>query len=368
MVYPSTTCWTPLPVDVYPSEFIICVKDTEAELLSTKLHSSASPDEISAWFLRENASTLCRPLTSIFNLSLRQGFVPSLWKSANVSSVPKSSPAQDIDSDFRPISLTAIVSKILESFPYRWLFQSIAGKVDPLQFGALRGSSASMALVHLLHKWYEACDDLCSSLRICLLDFSKAFDRINHNILLRKLQLMAVHPVLINWIADFLSNRLQRTKIGQDYSAWKYIQAGVPQGTKPGPLLFLIMVNDLIPATDLVKFVEDSTTWEVLHSHSQSNLPSAVKGCKEWSCDNNMKLNASKTKEMRVNFSSSSLSYPPIVINNQTVNIVTHAKLLGVTISNDLKWNLHVNAVCKKASKRLYALQLLKRNALPDPS
>jgi hypothetical protein len=88
--------------------------------------------------------------------------------------------------------------------------------------------------------------------------------------------------------------------------------------------------------------------------------PSAVKTCEEWTCDNNMKLNASKTKEMRVNFSSSSLSYPPIVINTQTVNIVTHG------ISNDLKWNLHVNAICKKTSKRLYALRLLKRNALPD--
>jgi hypothetical protein len=83
-----------------------------------------------------------------------------------------------------------------------------------------------------------------------------------------------------------------------------------------------------------------------------------------------MKLNASKTKEMRVNFSSSSLSYPPIVINNQTVNIVTHAKLLGVTISNDLKWNLHENAICKKASKRLYALRLAvekKRPSGPRP-
>jgi hypothetical protein len=193
---------------------------------------------MSSWFLRENVSTLCRPLTSIFNLSLRQGFVPSLWKSANVSPVPKSSPAQDIDSDFRPISLTAIVSKILESFPYRWLFQSIVGQIDSLQFGALRGSSASMALVHLLHRWYEACDDLGSSLRICLLDFSKSLIGSINNVLLRKLQQMAVHPGLINWIADFLSNRLQRTKIGQDYSAWKYIQADVPQGTKLGPLLF----------------------------------------------------------------------------------------------------------------------------------
>ena len=75
-----------------------------------------------------------------------------------------------------------------------------------------------------------------------------------------------------------------------------------------------------------------------------------------------MKLNASKTKEIRVNFSFSSPSYPPIVI----VSIVKHATLLGVIVSNDLKWNLHVNAICKKASKRLYALRLLRRNALPD--
>ena len=169
-----------------------------------------------------------------------------------------------------------------------------------------------------------------------------------------------------NWIADFLSNRLQRTKIDQVHSDWKYIQAGVPQGTKLGPLLFLIMVNDLNSSNDLVKFVDDSTMWEVLYSDSQSMLPSSVRACEEWSRDNNMKLNASKTKEMRVNFSFSSPSYPPIVIDNQTVNIVKHAKLLGVIVSNDLKWILHVNAICKKASKRLYALRLLRRNALSD--
>ena len=157
----------------------------------------------------------------------------------------------NIDSNFLPISLTPILSKILESFPYRWLLQSVSNQIDPLQFGSQRGSSASMALVHLLHKSYEACDDLGSSLRICLLDFSKAFDRVDRNVLLKKLVQMAVHPVLINWIADFFSNRLQRTKIDQDYSDWKHIQAGVPQGTKLGPLLFLIMVNDLIQAMTL---------------------------------------------------------------------------------------------------------------------
>ena len=129
----------------------------------------------------------CRPLCSIFNFSLRQGFVPTLWKSANVTPIPKSTPALDVHSDFRSISLTPILSKVLESFPYHWLLQSIVDQVDPLQFGSLRGSNTTMALIYLLHKWYEASDVPRSSLRICLLDFSKAFDHMDHNILLRKL-------------------------------------------------------------------------------------------------------------------------------------------------------------------------------------
>ena len=94
--------WFPIPVPDYPSEFNISVGDTKEALLSTNLHSAVGPDEIPAWLLRENGSSLCRPLCSLFNFSLRQGFVPILWKSANVSPIPKSTPALDIDSDFRP--------------------------------------------------------------------------------------------------------------------------------------------------------------------------------------------------------------------------------------------------------------------------
>ena len=357
--------WSPLPVAEIPAEFYISVEDTEAALLASKLHSAPGPDGIAAWFLRENAELLSRPLCSIFNASVRQGFVPSLWKSANVTPIPKSSPALNVDSDFRPISLTPIVSKILESFIYSWLSQSIVDQIDPLQFGSLPGSSTTMALVYLLHKWYEACDELGSSLRICLLDFSKAFDRIDHNIVLDKLQRMDVHPVLVNWIADFLSGRMQRTRVGQFFSDWKHVNSGVPQGTKLGPLLFLIMVNDLRNSPNLVKYVDDTTVWEVLSKNSSSNFPAIVDECANWASANNMKLNESKTKELQVCFSSQPVTHPAITINNVPVDIVKHAKLLGVTISSDLKWNLHIDNICKKASKKLYALRLLRRNGIP---
>lgn len=365
---PLFLLWTGLP---WPSTnfqlifILLLIEDTAEALLSSKLHSSVGPDNISAWLLCENTAVLSRPLCSIFNASVREGFIPSLWKSANVTPIEKCSPPLDVDSDFRPISLTPIISKILESFPYQWLLKSVADKIDPLQFGSLKGSSTNMALVHLLHKWYEAMDKGGSSLRICLLDFSKAFDRIDHNILLNKLIRMNVHPVLTNWIANFLTDRQQRTRVGPYFSDWKNINAGVPQGTKLGPLLFLIMVNDLVVSDNAVKYVDDTTLWEIIPKDTQSCLPSIVSECSDWALVNNMKINPSKTKELRVSFSFQSPLYAPIIINDRVIDTVSEAKLLGVVISSDLKWNSHVDYVHKKAAKRLYGLRLLQRNALP---
>jgi hypothetical protein len=92
-------------------------------------------------------------LCSIFNASVREGFVPSIWNAANITPIQKSSPPKDVDSDFRPISLTPIISKILESFPYKWLLDFVSKEIDPLQFGSLKGSSTSLALIYMLHKW-----------------------------------------------------------------------------------------------------------------------------------------------------------------------------------------------------------------------
>ena len=163
-----------------------------------------------------------------------------------------------------------------------------------------------MALLYMFHKWYEAMDTPGTCLRVCTLDFSKAFDRIDFNILLQKLINMGIHPVLINWIANFLTDRRQRTRIGPNYSCWRSINGGVPQGTKLGPLLFLIMVNDLKVSEDSVKFVDDTTLWEIITSaqSSASVLPAQISECSSWVAKNNMKLNPTKIKEIRVCFST----------------------------------------------------------------
>ena len=177
---------------------------------------------------------------------------------------------------------------------------------------------------------------------------------------------MGIHPVLINWIANFLTDRRQRKRIGPNYSCWRPINGGVPQGTKLGPLLFLIMVNDLKVSDDSVKFVDDTTLWEIITSaqSSTSVLQAQISECSSWAAKNNMKLNPTKTKEIRVCFSTyDTEALPPLTIDGCIISVVSHAKLLGLITSKDLKWVLHVDFICKKAAKRLYALRLLKRSS-----
>jgi len=116
--------------------------------------------------------------------------------------------------------------------------------IDPYQYGCVEKSSTTHALVHLIHHWLNATEAPNTVIRSCLIDFSKAFDRIDHTILLHKLQLFDTPQVLLNWCANFLTNRKQRVCLNSFFSPWKHVHAGVPQGTKLGPLFFLVMVND----------------------------------------------------------------------------------------------------------------------------
>ena len=137
-------------------------------------------------------------MCSIFNSSISQGHVPSLWKCANVLPLGKVPQPRSIDSDLRPISLTAVLSKVLEGFVFDWLAAVVMPHIDPFQVGCVKKTSMTQALVHLIHQWLAATESPRTVVRSCLIDFSKAFDRIDHNILLHKLQLLNVPPILLN--------------------------------------------------------------------------------------------------------------------------------------------------------------------------
>ena len=156
--------------------------------------------------LKDHAALLTPPLTAIFNCSLREGKLPKEWKMANVIPLPKVHLPMSICTDIRPISLTPIASKAFESIVMQWVDDAIVSHAGPKQFGGL---STTDALVEMTHKWYESTDSLNVYVRVVLLDFSKAFDLINHNILLEKPRSFGITAHItahiLRWLAAFTS-------------------------------------------------------------------------------------------------------------------------------------------------------------------
>ena len=216
----------------------------------------------------------------------------------------------------------------------------------------------------MTHKWYEATDKPNTYVRIVLLDFSKAFDLINHNILLEKLQVFGIPAPILRWMAAFLLDRTQRVKIENNYSYTGHPNGGDPQGTICGPKCFMIYINDLSTPVPLYKYVDDSTLFElyICEMNSISLMQESVNIAAERTNNNDMKINSEKSKEMIISFSHGDPGneVPNILIDGKVVERVDHVKLLGITLSNDLTWKRHVDNIVKKAGKRIYMIYQLK--------
>lgn len=155
--------------------------------------------------------------------------------------------------------------------------------------------------------------------------------------------------------------------MGNDcFSEWGNVPAGVPQGTKLGPWLFIMMINDLMPSrVDQVKFVDDLTISETVPKFGHSTIQDSVSNIQRWSDNNLLRLHDDKCKELRIDFKKNNNIFHPIYVNGKPLEVVEEAKLLGLTITSDLKWNKHVSNIVSKCSKRLYLLVQLKRAKVP---
>ena len=170
------------------------------------------------------------------------------------------------------------------------------------------------------------------------------------------------HGILC-WIIDFLKDRKQRVKLDQDCkSEWGNVPSGVPQGTKLGPWLFILMIDDINTSdTEIWKYVDDTTIAEPVAKNQASMIQDSVNELVALSDENKFQLNESKCKEMRISFAKTKADFAPIIINEKAIDVVSSVKLLGLNISDDLKWNCHVLEISRKAWARLYYLKQLKR-------
>ena len=257
-------------------------------LTSMDIFKSPALDDIPNRVLKSYALLLSRPITSIFNASIQCAYVTSRWKRADVILIPKVKNVRNFNEDSRPISLTQSLSKCCERFVSKWIISSIKDKIDNRQFGSSTNSSTTHALVTLVDPLLQETDGTYNSVRVFVLDFSKTFDQIDHNILLGKLATMDVPQILVNLIRSFLTDRKQRVKLNGFVSS----PPTFPQGTTAlGLRLFLVMVNDLLNDwKDRWKYVDDTSASETVTPQTNSTLQLLVDEVVSWTSRNKMKL------------------------------------------------------------------------------
>ena len=211
----------------------VTVTAVTQKLRQISITRASGPDNLPNWVLKEYAEILAPAITDILNHSFRDCKVPRVWTIADVPPVPKFPTISDFNKDLRPTSLTSTLSKVAEDFVIeRELKPVLLKSIDPLQFGFIPGSCTTFALISMLHHWLAATDRTGSTVRVALLDFRKAFNLVDHNLLIAELFSYEIKPHVVNWIADFLRGRSQRVKINKECcSAFLQVPAGIPQGT-----------------------------------------------------------------------------------------------------------------------------------------
>ncbi len=192
------------------------------------------------------------------------------------------------------------------------------------------------------------------------MDFSSAFNTILPNLLLPKLTQLSVPTSACQWINSFLTDRQQLVRLGKYTSSTHTISTGAPQGCVLSPLLFSLYTNDCTskdPSVKLLKFADNTTLISLIQDGDESTYPQEVKELAVWCSLNNLEINMLKTVEMIVDFRRKPPALPPLTIMNSTVTTVESFRFLGTKISQDLKCDIHIDSIVKKAQQRLYFLR-----------
>ena len=332
---------------------------TEEEILNVVLNMSnkTSTDcyNINMETVKKCIDVIVKPLTNIFNKSFNTGVFPDSMKTAKVVPIFKSGNKSEF-TNYRPISLLPQFSKILEKlFDIR--FESFLKKNNVLnesQYGFRSGRSTLMALTEMLEEITTAKDKKMSTVAV-FIDLKKAFDTLNHEILVNKLYHYGIRGIVLEWIVSYLSKRKQFVQINDISSEHKTIRCGVPQGSVLGPKLFNIYINDLCNVSSMLRcvlFADDTTI--ICSKYDLKELCTEVNNelnkVSDWFNINKLSLNLNKTNFMLFASSKSSV-YVPITIKNTHLERVYLTKILGIYIDQNLTWKHHVSYVLNKLSK-----------------
>ncbi len=323
---------------------------TSTKKLKPKL--SSGHDNISNKLMKETIDNILEPITHIINQSISTGIVPDAMKIAKIIPIHKSSDTSLLK-NYRPVSLLPAFSKLLERIVYDKLMTFLSSKniLYMHQYGFRPGHSIIHPIIHLLNKCATSSSKADPEFTLAVLcDLSKAFDVINHDILLRKMNTYGIRGIANDWFRSYLSARQQFVEIDGIKSQMAPISIGVPQGSILGPLLYLVYVNDIGNSCkgNILSFADDTTIYT---SHSDLNelyidANRQTNDLYQWFCSNKLSLNANKTKYivLRPKHMRGNLSQHSIYSDNAEIDRIGNdcneqsTKFLRMYIDEHLTW------------------------------
>ena len=322
-------------------------------LRSLEPEKSQGPDGMHPRVLRALSRSIAKPLCQIFTNSLKSGEVPKDWKLANVTPIHKKGP-KNLVTNYRPISLTSQVCRVMERLLKEEMVNELTsrGTLNPTQHGFLPKKSCVSNLLSCLEYVTQSIDNKIP-VDLIYLDFSKAFDKVPHQRLLLKMESLGIAPMILRWVKNWLSGRQQRVTIKGTPSRWLPVISGVPQGSVLGPILFLIYINDIDDGvtSKIIKFADDTKLYQKIRSPEdsialQDSINTTVEWCNKWQ----MEFNPTKCKVVHIGYNNPCSAY---TVGGQDIVKSTKESDLGVTIAEDLSFDLHVANSVKKANQIL---------------
>jgi hypothetical protein len=337
---------------------ILIISDIEIVRVIRKLKNGTAPghDNISNDFIKLSSDYIINYLLKLFNSSLRTGKVPQDWKDAVVIPIFKGGERSRVI-NYRPISLTSLVSKIMERVIKFKLLDHLKRKnktISDLQHGFKKGHSCETQLLGFESELTEILDK-GGKLHAVFIDFEKAFDKVDHKLLLEKLWIFTENKSLTNWIGDFLNKRSQKVMVGKTLSEKAQVTSGVPQGTVLGPLLFNIFIDDIKEniSSKLRLYADDCVVYRQIKNEVDVQLlQEDLNNIAKWVKHNKMGLNIKKCKVIKFGSRIDDMEQKYKIGENTLENVNTY-KYLGIIFKKDLSWREHIEKISNKGIKAL---------------
>jgi len=332
----------------------ISSEDVTSRLRKLSVRKGPGPDGLPAVFLRNCSSALGQPLSILFNISLKECVYPRAWKRAHVVPIFKSGLKNRVE-NYRPVSILCTVSKVFETIIYDHLYSIVKTKIISQQHGFVQGRSVETNLISYTNYISQAMDSRIQ-VDAVYTDFSKAFDKLNHAILHKKLEKLGVCGSLLRWIISYISNRTQAVRLHNTLSDYIITTSGVPQGSHLGPLLFVIYLNDVhscFLSSKFLLYADDLKLFNKIQNSSDTErLQADLNRFHDYCLSNKLFINYSKCNRITFTRNKNTINCQ-YTLGNNILTSVDKVKDLGVFLDAGLRYDEHISYIVNKSYKNL---------------